>query len=83
MITFNWLEVIGWLGSLQVVIAYGLNSYQKLKSDSYVFLLLNLFGGLFLIVYTFYKDAYASMFLNIVWVIIALPALIKLMRKIK
>ncbi|MFN4946023.1 MAG: CBU_0592 family membrane protein [Chryseotalea sp.] len=83
MITFNWLEVIGWLGSLQVVIAYGLNSYQKLKSDSYIFLLLNLFGGLFLIVYTFYKDAYASMFLNIVWVIIALPALIKLMRKIK
>lgn len=82
MITFNWLEVIGWLGSLQVVIAYGLNSYQKLKSDSYGFLLLNLFGGLFLIVYTFYKDAYASMFLNIVWVIIALPALIKLMRKI-
>jgi len=82
MITFNWLEVIGWLGSLQVVIAYGLNSYQKLKSDSYGFLLLNLFGGLFLIVYTFYKDAYASMFLNIVWVMIALPALIKLMRKI-
>ncbi|MCZ8355243.1 MAG: hypothetical protein O9340_10945 [Cyclobacteriaceae bacterium] len=82
MITFNWLEVIGWLGSLQVVIAYGLNSYQKLKSDSYGFLLLNLFGGLFLIAYTFYKDAYASMFLNIVWVIIALPALIKLMRKI-
>ena len=82
MITFNWLEVIGWLGSLQVVIAYGLNSYQKLKSDSYGFLLLNLFGGLFLIVYTFYKEAYASMFLNIVWVMIALPALIKLMRKI-
>ena len=83
MITFNWLEAIGWFGSLQVVVAYGLNSYQKLKSDSYGFLLLNLFGGLFLIVYTYYKDAYASMFLNIVWVIIALPALIKLMKKIK
>jgi hypothetical protein len=83
MITFNWLEVIGWLGSLQVVVAYGLNSYQKLKPDSYGFLLLNLFGGIFLIFYTYYKEAYANMFLNIVWVIIALPALIKLIKKIK
>lgn len=76
-------EIIGWAGSLGVVVAYGLNSYQKIKSDSYAFLLLNLIGGLFLIAYTAFKMAYASTFLNIVWVIIAVPALIKLIQKKK
>jgi len=74
-------DIIGWIGSFAVVLAYALNSYQKIKSDSYGFLFLNLIGGLFLIAYTAYCSAYASTFLNIVWVIIAIPALIKLTKK--
>lgn len=69
------VEVIGWLGSIAIVLAYGLNSYQKIRSDSIVFLLLNLVGGLFLMTYTYYKDAFANTFLNLVWVIIAVVAL--------
>ncbi len=76
-------DAIGWAGSLCVVIAYGLNSYQKIKSDSYTFLLLNVFGGLGLIAYTAFYSAYANTFLNIVWVIIAIPALIKLSQRKK
>lgn len=76
-------DMIGWTGSLAVVVAYGLNSYQKIKSDSYTFLLLNLIGGIFLIAYTGYYSAFANTFLNIVWVIIAIPALIKLVQKKK
>jgi hypothetical protein len=63
-----------------VVVAYGLNSYQKIKSDSLTFLLLNFLGGLFLIIYTYYIAAFASTFLNVVWVIIAIPALIKFIK---
>lgn len=76
-------DIVGWIGSFAVVLAYALNSYQKLKSDSYAFLFLNLIGGLCLIAYTAYLTAYANTFLNIVWVIIAIPALIKLARKKK
>lgn len=76
-------DVIGWTGSAAVVLAYGLNSYQKIKSDSYTFLLLNLLGGLFLIAYTAFYSAYANTFLNIVWVLIAIPALVKLAQKKK
>lgn len=76
-------DIVGWTGSLAVVVAYGLNSYQKIKSDSYTFLLLNLIGGICLIAYTSYYSAYANTFLNIVWVIIAIPALIKLAQKKK
>ena len=76
-------DIVGWAGSLGVVVAYGLNSYQKIKSDSYTFLLLNLIGGLCLIAYTAFYSAFANTFLNIVWVIIAIPALIRLSQKKK
>lgn len=74
------IDIIGWSGSFMVVVAYGLNSYQKIKSDSLTFLLLNFLGGLFLIIYTYYIAAFASTFLNVVWVIIAIPALIKFIK---
>ncbi len=75
------VDILGWIGSVAVIAAYGLNSYQKIKSDSYLFLILNLIGGAFLIVYSFYYTAYANTFINVVWVIIAVPALIKLISK--
>lgn len=77
------IEILGWIGSAAVLVAYGMNSIQKLKSDSMIFYLLNLFGGLFLIVYTVYKAAYASTFINVVWVIIAVIAMIKVSVKKK
>lgn len=69
------VEVIGWVGSIAILLAYGLNSYQKIKSNSLAFSLLNLAGGLLLIVYTIYKDALANTFVNLVWVVIATIAL--------
>ena len=64
-----------------VVVAYGLNSYQKMRSDSMVFYTMNLTGGFALIVYTIYKAAYASAFINVVWVIIALVAIVRVMTR--
>jgi hypothetical protein len=76
-------DITGWIGSFAVVLAYALNSYQKIKSDSYLFLFLNIIGGLCLIAYTAFYSAFANTFLNIVWVIIAIPALIKLAQRKK
>lgn len=75
------IEIVGWIGSIEVLLAYGLNSYQRLRSDSMVFYLLNLTGGLALIVYTVYKAAYASAFINVVWVLIALIAIGRVLMK--
>jgi hypothetical protein len=77
------IEMMGWTGSVCIVAAYALNSYQKLKSDSLPFLLLNIGGGILLIVYSVSKDAYANVFINIVWVAIAIPAIIKVIRYTK
>jgi hypothetical protein len=70
-----WIEVIGWIGSVEILIAYGLNSYQKIRSDSMWFYLLNLTGGFLLIIYTVYKEAYPNAFVNVVWVVVALIAI--------
>jgi MFS superfamily sulfate permease-like transporter len=76
-----WVEVIGWVGSVEILLAYGLNIYGKIRSNSVAFSLLNLTGGLLLIVYTMYKEAFPSAFINLIWVIIALISLGKLHHK--
>lgn len=75
------IDILGWIGSIEVITAYGLNSFQKIKSDSIWFQLLNLTGGIFLIINTVYYGAYPSTFINIVWVLIAIPALYAIFRK--
>ena len=79
--TLTLTDALGWIGSLCVLAAYGLNSYQVIKSDSMLFYSLNIVGGVFLIIYSAEKEAYANAFINVVWVIIAIPAIIKLLRK--
>lgn len=69
------INLMGWAGSIMVLVAYGLNSYQRLKSDALTFYLLNLVGGIFLVIYTVYKEAFANTFINVVWVVIAVIAL--------
>jgi hypothetical protein len=75
------INIIGWIGSFEVLIAYGLNTYQKIRSNSLAFYLLNITGGFFLVIYTIYKEAYASTFVNVIWVLIALPAIYKIIQK--
>ncbi len=72
------IDLTGWTGSLLVILAYALNSYQYIRSDSPAFLGLNLAGGVCLIIYSMYYTAYANTFINVVWVIIALTALVRL-----
>ncbi len=77
------IDILGWLGSVEVIAAYALNSYQKIKSDSLLFQLLNLTGAIFLIINTIFYNAYPSAFINVVWVVIASVAIVQMMRKQK
>ena len=75
------ISSLGWIGSLLVIGAYGLNSYQKIKSDSLIFQLMNLAGGILLIINSVYKEAYPFTFINTVWVLIAIPAIFRIVSK--
>jgi hypothetical protein len=75
------VDILGWIGSIEVVAAYGLNSAQKIKSDSLAFQLLNLTGSLFLIINSVYKGVYPFTFINTVWAIIAIAAIVGIVKK--
>lgn len=75
-----WIDLIGWAGALAVLLAYALISAKRLKGDSRAFQLLNLAGGVFLLVNTLYFGAFPSAFVNLVWIAIAVVALVKIAR---
>lgn len=79
---WEWLiDLLGWIGSVEVVLAYGLVSYQKIEAKSLIYQGLNLTGGFFLIILTYYYKAYPSTFINVVWLLIAFFAILNMMRK--
>ncbi len=71
------INIMGWVASVLIVGAYFLNIKGKLSSTSPYYIWANLVGGIFFIINTFYLKAYPSMAVNIVWVIIALEAVIR------
>ncbi|MBL0181140.1 MAG: hypothetical protein IPP96_02160 [Chitinophagaceae bacterium] len=71
------VEIIGWIGAVLIVGAYFLNINGRLNSSSPVYIISNLFGGIFFTINTLVHHAYPSMIVNIIWVFIAVGALLK------
>ena len=66
------IEIMGWIASILIVGSYALNITGKLHASSKTYVLANIIGGVFFVVNTYYHKAYPSMFVNVVWVIIAI-----------
>jgi hypothetical protein len=75
------IDIIGWIGSILVVFAYALNINGRLSSESGWYYSLNITGSLGLIVNTFYHHAIPSMVVNVIWIGIALAALLRRSKK--
>ncbi len=71
------IEIMGWVGAVLIVGAYFFNINGKLKSTSTIYILSNLLGGIFFTINTYIHQAFPSMIVNIIWVIIAIAALFK------
>ena len=68
-------DVIGWVGAIALLIAYGMITAGKMKASGKRYQGLNLVGSAGLIVNSTWYGAYPSTFLNIVWIGIAVYAL--------
>lgn len=75
------IEILGWLGSLMVILAFALNIYKKLDSDSVAYYFLNIAGSSLLIINTTYHHAIPSAMVNVVWVLIAVVAIVNKNRR--
>lgn len=70
-------EIIGWMGTGAILLAYLLLSSGKLESNSKEYQLLNLVGAMGIIANSAIHGALPSVGLNIAWLLIALYGLKK------
>ena len=75
MTTNMLINILGWTGSIMYLVAYTLVSMKKTEGDSLLYQGMNVIAGIFLVIYTFTLEAYATMALNGVWAIIGLITL--------
>ena len=61
------MDILGWLGAVLYLVAYGLVSAKKVESDSWMYQGLNIVAGTMLIINTYYLRAYPSAGLNVAW----------------
>jgi len=72
-----YIEIMGWVGSFLVVLAYFLLSSKRLREESRIYHGMNLFGGIFLGINAITNSAYPSAAVNIVWILIAIYGIAK------
>lgn len=66
------LDILGWLGTVMIIIAFFCNTSQLLKSTSLTYQLFNIVGSIFLGASLFQKQAWSGVALQTVWILIAL-----------
>jgi len=72
-----WIDIIGWIGAVALLLAYGFVSTRKLQGDSGVYQILNFIGAAFLMANSFFYGAFPSAAVNIVWISIAVFAVLR------
>jgi len=69
---------ISWVGSFLLILSYFLLSTNRLNQNDWKYHTLNLCGSFMFVLYSFSINAPASMFINLVFVVIAIYSLIKI-----
>jgi hypothetical protein len=72
------IEVVGWIAALLILVAYGLLSAGKMTGKSVVYQLMNVVGAVGFVINTGYHGAIPSAVLNVIWVGIGIAALVRI-----
>jgi len=72
-------EIIGWYGTIAIILAYALLSFEIIASTNLVYQILNCTGAIGITYISFKKKAYQPGVLNVIWTIIAIVAIIRLL----
>ena len=69
-------DVIGWAGAVLLLAAYALLSFKKIRGDSVIYQAMNVLAGVGLAVSSFSHAAYPLTFVNSVWSVIGVIAIL-------
>jgi len=73
-------EIVDWSGVALILVAYGLMSFGVMSSHSLVYQSINLLGALAIALPSIKKKDYEPGILNITWAVIALIAIINILK---
>ncbi len=73
-------EIIDWCGVVLVVVAYALMSFNIFSSHSILYQSLNILGATAIAFSSFRKKDYEPCVLNVIWAVIALMAIINILK---
>lgn len=71
-------EFCGWYGMIALIVAYFLVSFSWIPADGITFQLLNLTGGVGLLIVAASKGVLQSVILNLFWAIIGITAIVRI-----
>ena len=73
-------DILGWIGMILVLVAYGLLSTNKVENGK-LYQMLNLIAATLMAIGLFPTKAWFSFTLQVIWALIAVVAIIKLYKK--
>lgn len=73
------VEIIGWYGVLAILGAYALLSFGVFSPNNIFYQILNGTGALGIVLVSFRKKTYQPAVLNVIWLIIAVIAIINIL----
>lgn len=71
-------EVIGWYGTVAIVVAYFLVSFGFISGESISFQILNISGALGVLWISFVRKVYQTVALESIWAVIGVVALVRI-----
>ena len=75
-------QIIGWIGTFLIVLAYFLVSTKKVDGQSKSYQTLNLLGAIAVGVNVLHQHAWPALALQIIWGVIAIVSLLKTKNKV-
>lgn len=72
------IEITGWYGTVAIVGAYFLVSFNLIGAENVIYQILNFTGAIGIVLISLYKKAYQPAVLNLIWTVIAIVALFKI-----
>ena len=76
----KWFDIVGWCGAVLLLAAFALNSFGYLGRNDATYQLMNLFGAVGILLDAYKRRDYPAAALNVVWAIIAIGAIVALLR---
>lgn len=74
----DFFSLAGWIGMFLMILDYFLLAVKKLKFNSIAYTLLNLFGGIGVLISSFYAKLWPVVVLNLFWIGVAVFSLYKI-----